>query len=374
MKRRFRYIGLALAGLWANACLMTAQNSYRADVLTRMAESLQLSAQLDTLKDGCYTHEYAYKKQPLTVVVEKGVVTHIGYTIFSTRQRTLLKSPVYDFLERYTLAAALPMKREKTVEKQLAEDDIAFSEGTFATLNKLVGDTTLNVTIDNLNDKRYKVSWYKGEKLRCSVDFPIDYDLLHGTEMVENERRIAEGMKKVVPGKVEPLQVKREQLFTTFQPNYYVMTGESYYTDLLNTNRYYEKAPDGQFQLIFNRKYPMESLANLLTTLELENGFEVKVRLKMYDFKEDNFSVSLAQFVNYFLQQGCTLYFGIISFEENTAVCQLVARNIEEGYCHTMKVTCDVEQLLDKKGSMTVRLNSYIPTSRIKNLFEELKM
>lgn len=71
------------------------------------------------------------------------------------------------------------------------------------------------------------------------------------------------------------------------------------------------------------------------------------------------------------MRQGCTPYFGVISFEGTLAVCELLMRNANEGYCHVMKVTCDVEQLLDKKGNITARLTSYVPTFKIKNLFKE---
>lgn len=373
MKRRFRLIGLLFAFLWANVSLLTAQGRYQTDLLANMAESLKLSDQLATLENGCYRSKFFYKKRPLNVFVDNGTVTHIGYVLFSDGQRKALNSPVYNFLERYVLAADLPLERQKSVSKQLAEDEINFMEGNFSSLSKLIGDTTLNLTIENLNEKRYKVGWYKKEALFCSIDFPIGYDLLHGTEIVENERRIAEDIQHAPLLSVEPLSVKRELLLSTWQPNYFILPGESYYTDQLSTNRYYEKQNDGTFQLIFNRKYPQESLANLLTTLELKNSFQVHVRLKKYDFKEDNFKISLAQFMSFFMRQGCVPYFGVISYEETTLVCELVMRKPDEGYCHIMKVTFNVEQLLDKGGEIAVRLNSFIPTSKIKNLFEDLK-
>lgn len=371
MKKRFRLISILFAFLWTNSSLLTAQSRYQTDLLASMAESLKLSSQLDTLKNGCYSFNYFYKKRPLNVFVDNGKVTHIGYVLFSNGQRKVLNSPVYNFLERYVLEVDLPLERKRSTSQQLAEDDINFSTGDLASLSKLIGDTTLNLAIENLNEKRYKVGWYKKDKLFCSIDFPIGYDLLRGTEIVENERRIAEDIQCASLLSVKPLSVKREQLLSTWQPNYFILPGESYYTDQLNTNRYYEKLNDGQFQLIFSRKYPQESLANILTTLELKNNFQVRVRLKKYDFKEDNFKVSLTQFISFFLREGCVPYFGIISYKDTTLVCQLVMRKPDEGYCHVMKVTFDVEQLLDKKGEIAVRLNSFIPTSKIKNLFEE---
>lgn len=374
MKNKFCFIGLIFAFLWVNTSLLIAKNRYQTDILTNMAESLKLSSKLDTLKNGCYKSEFSYKQRPLNVCILNGKICHIGYVLFSDQQRQAFKSSVCNFLERYALAADLPLERKKTISRQLLEDDINFAKGTFATITTLIGDTTLNVMIENLNNKRYKVSWSKKEELYCSVDFPIGYDLLHGTEMNENERRIVEDILLTPLPTIQTAPVKREQLLTTWQPNYFILPGESYYVDQLNTNRYYEKLKDGQFKLMFNQRYPLETLANLFTTLELENEFQLSVRLKKYDFNEDNFNVPLLQFVSYFLQQGCVPYFGVMSYEKTIAVCQLVMRNTDEGYCHTMKVTFDVEQLSDKKGKVTVRVNSYVPTSKINFLFEEFKM
>ena len=145
---------------------LIAQNSYQTDLLADMATSLKLADQLSTLKDGRYNTELFYKKRPLSVTVDGGRVSHIGYLLFSEEQRQLLQVPaVYNFLERYVLSIDLPLKREKSVEKQLAEDNINFTVGEMSDLRKQVGDTTLNLTIDNLSDRRYKVSWYRGDKL-----------------------------------------------------------------------------------------------------------------------------------------------------------------------------------------------------------------
>lgn len=337
-----------------------------------MAESLKLTNQLNTLEDGRHCTEFFYKKRPLTVTVENRSISHIGYLFFSKEQRRLVQVPaVYDFLERYVLALDLPLKREKPVEKQLAEDNINFTVGEMSDLRKQVGDTTLNLKIENLSDRRYKISWYRGDKPTCSVDFPISYDLLHGTEMVENERRIVEAIKRAASLPADTTKINPKSLVMTWQPNYFVLPGDTCYTAELSTTRYYEKSGDGKYQLLFNRQHPLESLANLLTTVNLKNDFRINVRLRKYDAPDENFEVPLLQFISYFLRQGCTPYFGVISFEGTLAVCELLMRNANEGYCHVMKVTCDVEQLLDKKGNITARLTSYVPTFKIKNLFKE---
>lgn len=372
MKTIFCLLFMVFTLSGVNTLSLMAQNSYQTDLLADMAESLKLANQLNTLEDGRHCTEFFYKKRPLNVTVENGRVSHIGYLFFSKEQRRLMQvSAVYNFLERYVLALDLPLKREKPVEKQLAEDNINFTVGEMSDLRKQVGDTTLNLKIENLSDRRYKISWYREDKLTCSVDFPISYDLLHGTEMVENERRIVEAIKRAASLPADTTKINPKSLVMTWQPNYFVLPGDTCYTAELSTTRYYEKSGDGKYQLLFNRQHPLESLANLLTTVNLKSDFRINVRLRKYDAPDENFEVPLLQFISYFLRQGCTPYFGVISFEGTLAVCELLMRNANEGYCHVMKVTCDVEQLLDKKGNITARLTSYVPTFKIKNLFKE---
>lgn len=373
MKLRFHAFLLMvfiLSGI--NTMSLLAQNRYKTDLLANMAEASKYADQMDDLEDGCYRADFAYKKRIMNVVVEQGVVTHIGYLLFSESQRELMPTQtVFNFLERYALSIDLPLKREKNVEKQLAEDNISFTVGEMSDLTKLAKDTTLSITVDNLADKHYKVSWHKGEKTVCSINFPVSYDLLNGTDIVENERRIVEVVMSTKPLTPSNAKVNAKELIKSWQPNYYILPGDTCYTEQLSTNLYYEKSKEGEYRLIFDRQRPTESLANMLTTVDVDNDFKIKVRLRKYDVADEPFEVSVLQFVSHFLKQGCTLYFGLHEYEETTAVCELLIRNAAEGYCHILKIHCDVEQLLDKKGEMTARMTSYIPISKIKNLFQE---
>lgn len=335
-----------------------------------MAEVLKKDSDFKKLPSGQYFAKFAYNKKPLSIRVEHNEVVHIGYLLFSEQQRKALHSPTYDFIERYLLAVRLPLKREKTVEKQLAEDDVNFEKGEMAVLEQMVGsEAVYKLSIDKLNNKRYKVSWSTSEdSLLCSIDFPISYDLLHGTEMIENEQRLAEFILKSPKVKPNPQKVDEQSLKKDFLPGYFILPGQSLYTEQLNTNRYYEKDNKGTLQLIYSKRYPLETLANLLTTNELGNDIVAKVCLKKYDFNEECFSVPLIQFVNYFLEQGCIGYFGVMEYEQTTAVCQLVMSNEDEGYCHAMKVTYNVEHLTEPESVMEIRLTSYVPTSKIKFL------
>lgn len=369
---------------WIHTCLLcillcgvckdsVAQNSYRTDLLTRMASAMQITDRLDTLKNGMYWRWEQYKGNPVTIIVKNRHVEHIGYALFTPSQRKAFPSPIYDFLERYTLEIDLPLKREKTIAKQIAEDGIQFGKGTFSELRTLLNDTLCSIHITNENGKQYIVCLTKKDSVFCNIRFPISYDLLHGSAMLENERRIGQEIAKSPFPKRKEKMVSREELLPTWQSNYFILPGESYYTDELNTNRYYEQDGKGNFRLVYHPKYPLESLANLLTSMEIDNQFVIDIHLKKYGNQEELVSVPLDCWTNFCLTNGCKPYFGVISYDGNFAVCEVIMRNVEYGYNHVMKVTFDVSQLEARKGIIQARLNSYIPASRIKYLFDEIR-
>ena len=161
MKRRFRYIGLFILCAYCSVCLSYAQNTYRTERLANMAESLNSSSVLDTLKEGEFKNEFVYKQKPLRVIQNNKSITHIGYILFSDQQRKVMPIAVCNFLERYILALDLPMQRLKTINVQLAEDEISFLTGNLKSIFNAVGDTLMDISLENVNDRSYRLSWTK---------------------------------------------------------------------------------------------------------------------------------------------------------------------------------------------------------------------
>lgn len=373
MKNNRLHTSLIAMLLCTMAGTLVARNGYRTDLLARMASSMQIASRLDTLEEGMHWRWETYKGKAVTVIVKDHQVEHIGYALFTPGQRMAFPSPVYNFLERYTLEMDVPLKREKSPARQIAEDGIAFEKGAFSSLHALLNDTTCRINITNENGKRYIVRLEKGNTEFCHMHFPVSYDLLQGTAMLENERRLKEEITRSSLHKIKQTVVSRKELLPTWQSNYFILPGESYYTDELNTNRYYEQSEKGDFRLVYHSKYPLESLANLLTTTEIDNQFIIDILLKKYGYKEEMINVPLERWITFCLDSGCTPYFGVISYDGNFAVCEVVMRNVAWGYNHVMKITFDVSQLEDRKGIIQARLNSYIPSSKIKYLFDEIR-
>mgnify|MGYP004533829475 CR=1 FL=1 len=374
MKRRFSRIGLWLAVLMVTPLASFAKNRYQSDLLIQMAESLQMKAELDTISNGSYIAQKSYNSHPLSIIVENGEVEHIGYTIFSKEMRTSMSSPVCNFLERLGLQADLPLKRIKTVNDQLTEDEVNFTVGNIHMLASLWGVDNLNFSLYNAQDKMCRATWTKNGKPYCSLSFPVSYNLYHGTDLVENQRRLKEDLLRVSNVKKNKEKgFSKEQLTKWFEPNYFVLKGDSLYVASLNSNNYYVQDDNDHYKLLFSDRHPIESFANLLTTNSIDNNIQASIKLVMYDFKSEMINIPLANMLHYFMTKGCKAYFGMIDRKTNQYTAELLMLKRDEGYCHTIKLTFNTNNVSSRSGTISGRMNCYIPISKVKFLFDEKK-
>lgn len=374
MKQIFRKVGLGLAVLLVLPLASSAKNRYQSDLLAQMAESLQMKNVLDTLGNGSYIAQRTYKNHPLSIIVVDGEVEHVGYSIFSEEMRANMPSPIYNFLERYALQADLPLKRIKTVENQLIEDDVTFTDGNIYKLSSVWTMEGVGFSVENRQDKMCRATWTQNGKPFCSVCFPVNYNLYHGTDLVENQRRLVEDLRRASSSvSTDGKKISKEQLDKLFEPNYFVLKGDSFYVATLTSNNYYVEDGNDQYKLLFSDKHPVESFANLLTTNRIDNEIQANIKLVMYDFKSEMVCVPLASLLEYFMSKGCKAYFGMIDRKGDTYTAELLMLKRDEGYCHTIKLTFNTENVSSRSGAVTGRMNCYIPISKVKFLFEEKK-
>ena len=99
MNRNILYIIMCLVALSASA-----KTSFRTAELGRLAQVLALDTEI--LPEG-YSHPMA-KGIRLTVHQTEQTVDHIGLYLFNEDLRSVGKSPIFDFLERYFLQLKYP--------------------------------------------------------------------------------------------------------------------------------------------------------------------------------------------------------------------------------------------------------------------------
>jgi len=362
-------IALLLAIPWS---LPAQCNHYQTDLLAQMAEALQMQTVLDTLSNGVHIAQQTYKGKPLCIIVNDGEVEHIGYAIFPEGMREDAPSPVYNFLERYALQASLPLKRAKTFERQMYEDDVTFTKGGITTLSTLWGKENVEFSLENLQNRMCRATWKQEGNVLCSVSFPVSYNLYHGTDLVENQRRLIEDLQRASVATTDNDEpVTKELLSKILEPNYFLLKGDSMYIASLNSDKYYVKGENDEYSLLFSDKHPVESFANLLMTNSISNNIRASIKLVLYDFKSETINVPLVNMLNYFKKKGCKAYFGVIQSKQEQHTAELLLLNREEGYCHTLKLNFSTSNITTRSGNISGRMNCYVPVSKIKFLFEE---
>lgn len=353
-----------------------AASGFHGALLSDMAKAMKMTQKIEALDEGTHVAALSYSGRPITVIVKNDRVAHIGYSIFTAEHRDYTYSPFFDAIERYALLEKLPIQRQKTVERELFEEGIHIDAGSLSILPGLYNAADVEFSLSNDNGKKYHAVWTRKGSPVCEITLPFTYELLHGTTMEENESYLISDLLECnAKGSDESIftlpSVSREQLITFFPYSYYICPGEAYYFDNLNANRYYTKADSINFAPIYDEKYPLESLANLTTSLEVPNNMTLEVKIIQYNYRSATVALPLSAFVKYCIDNGCTPFFGVLEHNDDSIVCQLLMRNIDEGYCHLLKIKAGTETPGANEGKLTARMSPYIPISKISALFAD---
>jgi len=333
-----------------------------------MASAIGLSARL---VEGLNYRVVEYRSIPVSVIVKDGEVVHIGYSLFTPWQRSHMSEDQCNFIERLMLASDLGEFYGKSFQKHLAEERIRFEKGSVADLKTLCLDTNAYFQITLQDDKRYICNWYSENRRSVTLSYPADYLLLKGVTIQEGENRLAVEARRFRLEEVEPANPVEQIMVNAGNSPIYVLTGEIFHLPELNSNRYFVNDPETGWQLLYGEDFPFESMANLVTGVELESDIEVAFTQVKYGYKREEFTLPLRQWIGYCLQQGCRPYFGVISEKDGTVAAELVMNNPEMGYAHVMKFTFSTDIIKERKGTVKARLNAFVPMSNLKSLFNE---
>ena len=357
---------------WTEECVY-ASNRYRSDLLRDMSTVCGFKARMDTMSDGLHYRCLRYKEQPLTVRVKNKEVIHIGYAIFTPAQRLGMDNHVVaDFVERYWLSLSLPLKREKSVLAQMVEDRFTVEVGGNSCYTRIIADTTLTVVCNMEMERRYTVEWRKGEHVVCRLVFPVNHELILGRNMLENDRRFVHEIKATQPW-LDSVHVS-EQLLAPVENRPYREANHGYYLlNVLLSNRYYI-VKEGEWKPLYDKNFRQQTISNLFTGTDIPEAadFVLTLRQQTYNYTQCFITTTLHQFVCYCIEQGCQPYVGITRDDGKAMDVVLIMRNVNVGYNHVARLKVNTENLANGKGEIHGRLNAFVPTANIKNLFDDL--
>lgn len=349
---------------------------YGTQKLAAMAVKLGIDGGVDTLHAGIYCGYADYKGLPLTVVKRGGKVENIGLSIFNKSMREQMPSPVYNFIERYVLDIMLEGKSGIQISEQLKTDRVTFEKGTIDILTELFADTLITVSIINHEEQAYTVEWLRDGEILCRMFFPSNYELLHGSMMIENEERLH---YDILHSESQVLEIASPPFDEVKKyGNLYIRDFGYNSIESMRNCRYYSMTrnsahKDSLLVLVCSERYPLESVANLFSTTDIDNDYVVDVKQLKYNFRSDSYTVKLSQLIGYCLGEGCKPYFGVISYDDESGAIDAVVemRNHQEAYEHLLRVRMDANTLNSRRGTISITLTGYVLTHDIKDLYND---
>jgi hypothetical protein len=326
-------------------------------------------------EDGVYYRAEQFNELPLTIIVKRGEVTHIGLSLFTISQRQFVDELICNFLERTALAAEIPDFYGVPFTQYLNDQKIELFEGQWDNIKTMLNDSCFIFQSSVIDDKNYINCWYTLDATEryLTIAYPANYHLISGFSMIEAENRLYDDVRLTNNEDSTFVEPDSTLLQRIGNSPIYLLRGDIYYLPGLNSNRYYVADTTGRFDLLFSEDFPIESLFNLMTGTEIENQYVINAKLVKYGYQVDDFIVSLKHWLIFCAQTDCLPYFGILSKEENIIEGELIMHNKSFGYCHVMKLSIDPSLLKSREGNIQARLNSYVPMSNVKTLFDENK-
>lgn len=323
--------------------------------------------------NGFHYRTAQYKELPVSMAVNHGNVSHVGLALFTPWQRQFIDESQCDFLERLALAAEITDFYGIGIRQYLRDEKIEFLEGCLDDLKTFLNDTTYIFQSTLVDGKTYIACWFTPDvhERFLTLTYPANYHLITGISMTEAENKIYDDILHIRLEDTEQFEPVAALMQRIENGPIYLLKGSIFFLPELNSNRYYVNTGKDKFNLLYSEDFPLETLANLMTGTELENQFSINIKHVKYGYQVDDFEIPLTHWLAFCIQSGCTPYFGVINQDEKTIVCEIIMKNEALGYCHVMKLTASSSSLKTRKGTFQARLNSYVPMSNVKSIFDE---
>lgn len=268
-----------------------------------------------------------------------------------------------DFVKRYARELS-DLKMPQLVQQRLNDDKVLFRLGTLDDLRQLSDTISLEIT---QGEGFYEMTWSHGTLPFLCIAFPAQNTLITGL----SQRQLVEGL---------PAEIRQQSKGVTLQPvpanlekmsdNIWASSGESYHLNSLNSVLYYEQQQDGNFTPLFSDSRRDFSACNLMHGL-IDRDYRLHIDLSLFDFSSKSFTVSLSQWINLCRARGMHVYCGIEEEREDGLKLLLIAEQRELKYNHMLSVIVPNRFVSDSNVVLKARLNGYIPTHNVANLYKQ---
>jgi len=166
--------------------------------------------------------------------------------------------------------------------------------------------------------------------------------------------------------KVKPLTISERRLQRTNEDGIWMHQGDSFQIRSL-TQDYYVCKENGRYKALFDRKYPVESLVNLLQN-HIKNNMRISINHHVYGGTKKVPEMPL-QNVYDLLSPNMAYYSSVTSVNKDEMKALLVFHHKRMNFIHMFILTVPMTQLFKQDGVIRAELYGNIPQGNVKSLF-----
>ena len=309
---------------------------------------------------------------------EKRQVSHLGISMFSKETKEIINQPVCNFVERLLLELALANDKN-AVLSMLDRNKIKFQKNgrnfgikNVDSISTILQEITEPVIFTLVKDeKSYTVAWEYGHSNMLVIDFPLNRELILGTNKIESDNILFDQLKdNNCQATYDTKKTMTEGTLTSSDGTVFICKGDTFMFGRLNGDTYYKKGDNG-YELIYDENFPKESLSNLFFGNFENKDIKIHVTHSMYGNFSPQYEMKLEDFICYF-KNDFNIYTASYQREQNEVRSIIVFHNKQYNYIHLLVVKTPKGDIFNKNGVITASFRSNIPQHNIKSLLGEL--
>lgn len=300
-------------------------------------------------------------------------LTSAGLNIFSEQDERPFPPAVYNFVERLFLVYILTEDMEGFFV-YVNEDKIHLYINGSELLYNSFGDKSLVLSAlinPSSQSSSFKSDNYQFVFSKSNYDltlvFPANNLLIYSMDKKEGDLVLAQSLRNFEAA--QALIPSFDTLKLTKGPNEIFCSNERILHKGVSDQYYLRKTEHG-YAPIFDRFFYKESLQNEFLTGFTDNQKKLNINHQQYGFQDDNYTLTLNNFLQYFRQDNeMEFYFGIENDDEAMLVASLFIKHKYLNSVTILTVITNVSDVFNPQAKYNCKLYSNIPGNNIKDLF-----
>ena len=273
------------------------------------------------------------------------------------------------FLSRYLSEISQWNNPDLSLYQKLHDDKFIIIDGDISRIAQM--DSTTAFSLNRYDNKAYEAIWTNGNEVLLHVAFPIQYELILGQSQYELEPQLQTLIRKAEDKEVEWTMPQLQPIPN--EPGYFHSLPIMHYQVPSFTNEVYFYQSGNSMLPVMDSLHADYALSNLF--LMPVEGFNppLQVQQSIYGFNKLHFTISLQQWIHYCQAENMTCYAAIEEETDETWKVLIIAENVDLAYNHIVSIWVPKSIFKNHQTPLLVRINAFVPTHNVKDLYEQYR-